>query len=329
MPKFHLLVAAFFICICSYAQTDSLSRQDKALLDSMMANDEFLKLMKDNEKNTLDISVGIGNGAFSTDNRAANATGVNKQLIYTPSVVYRLKNGFSFGVTGYITAGSEKKPELYQTGLTASYDFYGKQVNAGLSYTRFLSDRSKYNTKSLYQNDLFGYLKKAKGALQPGISAGYSAGSYKEAMFVKFKRTIRLLNPLRDTVITISGTDSTDNKTSYFSLSASVEHDFSFSRLFDKNDQLDFVPSLIINFGSDQLTQTHLNKIFDRKRLSALKRQEASNSFQLQSAAASFDFTYGVGKFFLQSNLYLDYYFPETTSSRLTAVFAVAAGFSF
>lgn len=329
MQKFHLLVTALLLSLFACAQTDTLSKADKAMLDSMMANDEFLKLMKSDTKNTLDVSIGIGNGAFSSDNKAANATGTDNQIIWTPSLVYRLKNGLSFGITGYLTNDSTKKLELYQTGLMAAYDYYGEKLHAGFSYTRFISDRNKYNTKSLYQNDLYGYIKLAKGILQPGLSAGFSNGSYKEASYVKFKRTRKLLNPLRDTVVTISGIDSTDNKTSYFSVSANAEHDFSFYKVFSKDDELDFVPSLIVNFGSDQLTQTHQNKIFDIKRLSALKRQESSSSFQLQSVAASFDLSYGIGKYFLQTNLYFDYYIPETTTKRLTTIFSVSTGFSF
>lgn len=295
----------------------------------MMANDEFLKMLKEGEKNSFEVSIGLGNGAFSSDNKAANATGVTNQLIFTPSVMYRLKNGLSFGVTGYLTNDNSKNLELYQTGITAGYDYFGKNITAGISYTRFLSDKNKYNAKSLYQNDFYGYLKKAKGVLQPGIAAGFSSGSYKEATYVQFKRTVRLLNPLRDTVITIAGMDSTDNKTSYFSVSANVGHEFSFYKVFDKDDELDIVPSLILNFGSDKISLTHLNKIYDRPRFTQFKKQEATNKFQVQSVAASFDFTYGVGKFFLQTNVYFDYYLPETSGQRLSTIFAVTAGFGF
>jgi hypothetical protein len=128
----------------------------------------------------------------------------------------------------------------------------------------------------------------------------------------------------------ISGYDSTDNKASYFSASANVQHTFSFYKLFSKDDGLDFEPALIINMGSDKNTQTHTNKIFDKiRKLNTVKKVESSNKFQLQSIAASLDFTYSIGKFFLQPNLYLDYYLPETTSDRFSAIFSVNAGFSF
>ncbi|WP_462254617.1 hypothetical protein [Ferruginibacter sp.] len=321
MLKIYLLIfiiaAGFSIAV---AQTDSLSAKDKAMLDSMMENDEFLKMIKEQSKNSVDISVGLGNGAFSSNNNAANATGIDNQIIFTPSIIYHTKNGFSFGATGFLTSDSTNKLELYQTGISAAYDYYGKKVLAGFSYTRYLSDKNKYNTKSLYQNDVYGYIKRAKGILQPGLTSGFANGNYNEVVLVLRKRPL-----LGDTLVR----DSTSNKASYFSVSGSVEHDFSFYKLFSKDDKLDFVPSLIINFGSDKLTQTHLNKVFNRQILSSRKRVEATNKFQLQSVAASFDFTYGIGKFFLQPNVYLDYYLPETTATRFAAIFSVTAGVSF
>ena len=327
MQKIYLfLFLIITTCSSALAQKDSLSKSDKALLDSMMANDEFLKLLKEDAKSSFDISIGVGNGSFSSDNQAANATGVTNQLIFTPSMVYHTKSGFSFGVTAFLTDDSAKKTTLYQTGISAAYDYYGKAVHAGISYTRFLSDTKKYNSKSLYQNDIYSYIKKAKGILQPGLSLGFSNGEFKEWEWASFVLR-RPLNPRGDT--TIIGRDSTNNKASYFSASFSVEHDFSIYTVFSKDDELDIVPSLIVNCGSDNFTQTHTNKLFSRKAFSKFKRVDANNKFQLQSVAASIDFTYSIRKFFLQPNLYLDYYLPETTAKRFTAIYSVTAGLTF
>jgi hypothetical protein len=84
-----------------------------------------------------------------------------------------------------------------------------------------------------------------------------------------------------------------------------------------------------VNYGSDTYTQTHTNKLFDRKGFSKFKRVDANNKFQLQSIAASVDLTYSIRKFFLQSNLYMDYYLPATTSKRLSIIYAVTAGLTF
>jgi hypothetical protein len=320
-----LIILTALISAVAFSQTDSLSAKDKAILDSMMENDAFLKLMEEKPKNSFDISIGMGNGVFSEHNNAANATGVVNQTIFMPSVVYTTKEGFSLGATGFLTNGTAGKTVLYQTGLTAGYDYYGKKIFTGVAYTRYVSDNNKYNSKALYKNDIYGYIKKAKGLLQPGLSVGFANGNYKAVDFTSFI----LRRPLRGDTL-IAGRDSTNNKVSYFSVSANVEHDFSFYKLFNKGDELDFTPSLIVNFGSDKFMQTHTNKIFDRINiLSSIKKTEITNTFQLQSIAASLNFTYSVGKFFLQPNLYLDYYLPQITGNRLSAIFSITAGFSF
>lgn len=331
MCKYLILVCLLFIATVAMAQTDSLSKEDKRLLDSMFKNDEFIKLMK-KDKNYLDVSIGIGNGEFSASNNAANATGVDKQLIYTPAITYRLKNGLSFGISPFITGDSSGNPEIYQTALTAGYDYYGKTIYAGGSYTRYLSNQNRYNSKSLYQNDLSAYIKLAKGILQPGMNVGYVQGKYKELTYITRDTLIHLPNPPpngRDTLIRRILKDSTDNITSYFTVSATVSHDFTFYNVFSKKDELDFIPTLILNMGSDKLTQTHTNKIFNRPAFSSRKKSDYSNKFQIQSVAASLDFTFMIKKFFIQPVVYFDYYLPETTENRFSTIFSVTTGFSF
>jgi hypothetical protein len=327
MQKFYLLLVSVFVCCTvSLAQTDSLSKKDKASLDSMMRSDEFLKLMKDKEKNSLELSIGFGNGAFSSNNQAANATGYTDQLIYTPAVLYRTKTGFSFGLTGYLTNDSSNRVTLYQTGASAAYEHYGEEVTVSVSYTRYLTDTKKYNNKSVYQNDFYSYIKKAKGIIQPGVALGFANGQYKESNLASFILH-RPLNPRGDTLIV--AIDSTDNKSSYFSISPYIEHDFSFYKLFAKDDQLDFTPSFIVNFGSDKFTQTHTNKLFNRPAFSKRKKVEGSNKLQVQSVAGSIDLSYTVGKFYLEPTLYMDYYLPQTTAKRLTTIYCITAGITF
>ncbi len=326
----RIVISGFLFCFVYSLQAqvslDSLSEKDKAALDSMLSNDAFLSLLNGKDKNYVDISVGIGNGTFSESNQAVNATGISNQLVLTPGISYHFKQGISVGVTGFFTkeqtAGSM---QLYQTGLTAAYDYMGKKISGGVSYTRYISDAKKYNSKSLYQNDLYGYFKRSSGAIQPGIAVGYANGNYKDASFTSFI----LKRPLRGDTL-ISGIDSTENQSSYFSVSANIEHDFSLYNIFDKNDELDIVPSLIVNYGSDKYTQTHTNKMYDRLRaLNKVKKVVADSKFQLQSVAMSLDLTYSIGKFFLQPNVYMDYYLPATTGKRLSTIYSVTTGFSF
>jgi hypothetical protein len=326
MYKSGLTAILLLLFMCNaQAQKDSLSKADKAALDSMMKNDEFLKLMngKDKDKNTLEISAGISNGAFSAHNKAINSTGIINQVIFTPSIVYRIKNGFSFGVAGYM-ANDSGSLSLYQTGLTGAYDYDGEKVKAGVSYTRYLSDQNKYNSKSLYQNDIYSYVKKASGIVQPGLALGFTSGNYKQVDLVKIRR------PLIGDTITVR--DSTDNKASFFSLSASIEHDFYLYKIFSPNDELDLVPAIILNAGNDKNTSTITNRLYQQflsKRQNRQKRIASTDKFQLQSIAASLEVTYGIGKFFFQPNIYFDYYLPSTTAKRFTTIYSVTAGLSF
>lgn len=312
-----LVLVSVFV-LTGYGQKDSLSKADKATLDSMMKNDAFLDLMKEGRKNSLDVSIGVGNGSFSAHNQAVNATGTNNLVIFTPAVFYRTKVGFSVGVTGYLTSDSGKM-ELYQTGVSAAYDYAGKVVNAGVSYTRFISDQSKYNSKSIYQNDLYAYIKKSSGIIKPVLALGFSGGKFKEISPIIFPPNSGIVRK-----------DSTDNNTSYFSTSVGIEHDLNFNNVFSKNDELDIIPALAVNAGSDKTTTTHINKAFSNiKALSRRARSAATTKFQLQSVSASVDITLSIGKFFLQPNIYIDYYLPSTTAKRLSGIYSLTAGFSF
>ena len=326
MRTFYLLLLFCFTSQLLFAQVskDTLSPADKVLLDSMLANDEFLKMMDQKTGSYTDIFVSVGNGLFSENNQAVNATGVSNQIVLTPGVSYHFKGGFSIGAAGFFTKDEGSSGmSLYQTGLSAGYDYDGDAVKAGISYTRFLSDRNKYNTKSLYQNDIFGYLKKAAGIIQPGVTFGFANGNYKEVFKTKYRRPL-----IGDTVLV---RDSTNNKTSYFSATISVEHDFIIYKVFSDKDELDIIPSVFLNSGSDKTTITHTNRLYDRLPAnSRLKKTQAENNkFQLQSLAFSLDLTYSIGKFFIQPNIYLDYYLPSTTSKRFSSIYSVTAGFSF
>ena len=85
-------------------------------------------------------------------------------------------------------------------------------------------------------------------------------------------------------------------------------------------------PLPIVNAGSDKLTQTHTNQIYNRPAFNARKKSDFSNKFQIQSIAASLDVVYMIGKFFVQPNLYLDYYIPKTTEKKLNVIFGIAVG---
>lgn len=334
MRKILLLMAV--CCTChgvGKAQQDTLTTADKLMLDSMLANDPLFQMLKEVNRNVMYVSMGAGNGSFSTHNNQANATGYVKSLILMPSLQYFLKSGFIFGATGFASNDSVSGNSLYQVGLSAGYAYTGSKITTGLSYTRNIRVGREYNSRSLYQNDFYGYLKSAKGKLRPGVTMGLTNGAYKEASYVTYTRVIHLNNPPpngRDTTITIRGIDSTNNKTSFFFMSANTSHEFAIKNIFTKKDAVQFTSTMMVNFGSDRLSQEHTNAIFNRNRaLNKLKKFEASNNFRLQSLAVAIDAAYLINKFYLQSGLYIDYYLPATTSKRLSSIFSVSTGLYF
>jgi hypothetical protein len=338
MRKLYLILSFLSFGFGANAQVDTtLSAKDKAVLDSMIkAADDLLSLMDDSAKSYLDISLGFGNGTFSTQNQAVNATGYTNQLVLTPAIFYYFKSGFNVGLTGFLT-NENSKLSLYQTGASIGYGYDNNKISTGISYTRYFGDNKKYNGKSIYQNEVFGYFKYAKPFLQPGVSLGFANGNYKAAEFVTFPFTYKIPNPVRDTTVIIRGIDSTTNKTQYFSVTFSVEHTFEIEKIFTKNDGLTINPIFMLNAGSDKLTENHTNNLFRNRprlaaRFSSKKKTTQSNKMQLQSIASSINITYGIGKFYFQPNFYFDYYLPKCEDceiKRLSSIFNLTAGISF
>lgn len=73
MCKFLLLLCFSVPASYAYGQTDSLTKDERRMLDLMFNNDKFIKLMMTKDESYVDVHVGIGNGIFSLKNNALNA----------------------------------------------------------------------------------------------------------------------------------------------------------------------------------------------------------------------------------------------------------------
>ncbi len=332
MKKVSFLLLFIAITATALSQKPAITPEEKKALDSMLKHDEFLKMMDSLDEDPgsyFDISVGLGNREFSSKNNSVNATqSSTKKLFFTPAIGYHHKSGLSISVMPYLSSDSGSL-KLYQTAIIPSFDYIGDHISAGLAYTRFIADTKSYNSGSTYQNDFYGYIKASHGAIQPGLSIGYSSGNFKAIDTFTF--TPRLPNGTFGTPRVVK--DSTGNKIRDFSISASIEHDFNFYNIFNNKDGLTLLPQLMLIGGSEKLTTTHTNVNYGRfaKRVGKVRNRNVDNSsaFELQSAAFSLDLTYTVGKFFIEPNAYFDYYLPSSTEKRFTSIFTVTAGFTF
>ncbi len=308
-----IFVLCLFTVALTYGQKDTLSKADKAVLDSMFKNDAFINLMKEKEHSFFDVRVGAGNQLLSTNNNNANAGESKSSFALIPSIAYTHKSGFGVAVSAFFASDSGQfKP--YQFAINPYYEYYGRSFSAGLSYTRFIFNTSSNFAPNPFENDFYGNFLYTKTLLEPGLSATYDNGQYSDT-------TVSPTGVVRQIKIKLSD----------FSLTPYVQSDFSFYKLFSKNDGLSLTPAIMLVAGRQQAKAPGLNRIVNRPRLKAIlkNRYEADSKFQLQSLAASVTIKYQFKFFYISPDIYLDYYLPSTTANRWTTVFSMVAGITF
>ncbi len=330
---YKFLVLLFFLIAASYAygQTDPLTKEERRLLDSMFNNDEFIKLMMVKDKNYFDLNIGIGNGVFSLKNNVLNAgQAQTDKIYYRPTVGYFHKSGVALALNGFL-ATDNGKLKMYQYAISPSYSYSNKNFAAGISYTRFIEGSAASFDVSPFTDDFYARFVYSKTWVEPGIALGYSFGKQVEYYDSSFWFIPQL--PAQPRVVHIRDTITT--KINVLSLSLSASHKWDFYELLHKKDAIYLQPVLILNAGSQKWNTTHSNRLFNNfpRLANYIKRRygdgSASDNFKLQSFAFLAEVTYFFGKFYLQPQLYLDYYLPTTTEKRLTSLFSVTAGISF
>jgi hypothetical protein len=115
-----------------------------------------------------------------------------------------------------------------------------------------------------------------------------------------------------------------------------VRHDFYWLDIFATTDHIRFTPQITFasgtqKFGFNQSSNTYATNLrtgssvlFNSENIfldDNLKFQPLSLSLYLRSE-------YSIGKFFIQPQLVLDYYFPAT-EKNFTSLFSLTTGFSF
>lgn len=314
MLKYLLLISCWLIGLSAKAQTDSLSKEDKRLLDSMFNNDEFIKLMMKKDKSYLELKTGAGNQSISTSNNNVNAGELKSHFILTPTVNYHHKSGLGLAATAFLAIDSGNI-KAYQFSINPYFEYLGKSVNAGVYYTRYIANESSGFTPNPFQNSFYGNFIYTKTYLAPGISVGYNDGHFYDSIFI--------LNRAREVEVRVSD----------FNLSAYVLHEYYFKKLLSKKDQFTLTPSVVLIAGRQQVKVPGLNRPilanFPRAKTYLKNRYESDSKFQLQSLAASVTATYQYKNFFVEPNIYLDYYLPSTSYKKFTVVFSFSAGFTF
>lgn len=310
MLRSLLLVCCFTgFTFFAQAQTDSLSKEDKAMLDSMLKNDQFLQLFAEKNKSFLDISLSGTNQLFSLYNNNANVAQLQPRFVLIPAVGYYHKSGLGISANVFLTTDNGQF-KAYQYAVSPFYRFQKKNWEASFAYTRYIAGNTSELSKNPFQNDFYikgGY---RKTWIEPGLAIGLTTGHF------------------TDTAVILSTIRTAKFRISDFSLAASGKHEFYFFELMSKEDGLSITPAVMLIAGRQRIDAEGLSRFSNRPRvLNFLKNRFNSNSgFRVQSIAGSLDMKYQLKKFYFNPNLYLDYYLPETNEKRFTAVFAITAG---
>ena len=311
--------------------------------------DDFLKLFDSlhQPKSYFLAGVGVGNTQFSVKNIALNAQQTQKNMNLQPTIAYYHKSGFAITYNNFI-ALSSNQTKLYQHTLTPSYTYEkGKWIEAGVSYTRYFSNQSNSELASPYKNDLFAFAEYKKWKLKPSVSFGFANGAFAEySQTDTFAVIKRYLRP--DTTVYFKQFDTLNVKLRDYSVIASLRRDFNWDG-FTAKDYFTFSPSFLLYFGlsdydveyismsklTPELTQYLRQNLVQAYQFSRMfprtgssRNFKESGKFNLQSLGLSLDATWYIGKFYINPQIYFDYYLLSS-ENKFNTLYTVQAGIMF
>lgn len=347
MPhKFCCLLVALCTVVISFSQKpakDTSINYTKEYVDSLLANDTLMKEFNafvdsiTATKSYFDISAGFSNRIFSVSNNAFNSqqAGSNK-LTFNPSISYINKTGLGLSFSSFLIFDGNNTG-FYQHAITPSFDnVKNDNVAFGFSFTHYIVNNSKSYNTTPFNNEVYGYLIGKKGWLQPGIAAGWAGGKYSEIYSKDTFKLVTIGGITKRVNLTIKDTVKTTIRD--FSVTASLQHEFDWTGVFNNKDEFTFTPSLMLSAGNQNYTVKQSAGIFRSRsplrirRLGKGTNDSGSTGFQFQSAGLSLTGNYTSGIFYISPQYYLDYYLPNDLADgekRLKGFFNVTAGITF
>ena len=327
MLKFTGTIVLLLVFYSGLAQKTTVTEAEKATLDSMLKDDEFINMLKTalSPKSYFLVSAGIGNSYFSAKNKELNASQLENKLIITPAVAYFNKSGLAITASAFM-ASFNGKTNFYQFSLSPSYNLTNnRNIEATISFTHMFTRSGYEKYASPIQNDFYGNIYLKKPWLQPGLSLGLSGG--RSTDYIKVDT---VLNGIRRIF-----TDTAKTHLTAFSMNVFVQHEFEYYELLSKKDGISITPQILLNAGSQKFTVVHTNpfitKLKSRNsvRFKNLGVKSDKSSFGIQSLAFNLDINYVIGKFGFEPQVYLDYYLPETTDQKFTSVYSFVISYAF
>jgi len=327
--------------IATFAQTDpadtSIKKTEPSIIDTSINYDDIifddLEAFLDSilsPHNYLLAAISIQKGYFNYKSKSEIFLEPTRKVAFPPAVGYYSKCGL--GITGVGSFVSDEKAfRFYQLAISPSYDYLNnKNFATGISYVRYFTRDSLPFYTSPLQNEIYTYFIYRNWWLKPMVGVSYGWGSRSD--YNEREEYITSLQ-LRRTGFTRV---NTEESVSDFSLIAAVRHDFYWLDVFSYNDHVRITPQLTFTsgsqkFGFNQTSNTYATLI--RSGSNVLYSSEnvyLDNKLYFQPLALTFYLKteYSIGKFYIQPQLILDYYFPAE-EKRFTGVISASAGFIF
>lgn len=275
-------------------------------------------------------TLAMGRGFYNFESKANSDINTTKKLTYSPTIGYYHKSGLGITGTGYIVDDGINM-NFYQGAITPSFDFLkNKALATGISYTRFITkDSLPFYTTPLI-NELYGYFTYRRSFIRPTVALSYGWGSRSDYS----QREEQILDlRLRRRGFTYINTEESIRD---FSLITSIRHDFYWLDVFTYRDHIRFTPQLSFtsgtqNFGFNQKSSTYVNIL--RNNSSVLYSTEnvyLDDQLKFQPLALTMHFRgeYSIGKFFIQPQFTMDYYFPAA-NNNFNSIFSINVGCMF
>lgn len=332
LRKIVITIGSFFIVSLCSAQKDKdslaidttftdyeeLFSELDALIDSLLSPRSFTMF-----------NVAIGQSFLSYEGKSQITTQTKRQLTYSPSIGYYDKTGFGVGIgASLVNDGTSMNP--YQYSVTGSYDYLqSRSFITGLSLTHFFTKGNLPFYTSPLQNDVYGYFTYRKLWFKPSVGLSYGWGNRDD--FEEREERIQEIN------LTRNGFTRINTRESFIDLNliTSIRHDFYFLNTLS-SDYIRITPQISFvsgtqQFGFNQTSNTYAtvrrtgrNILYNTENI-ALDDQLY---FQPVSLSTFLKAEYAKGKFYLQPQFILDYYFPASSENFSTA-FVVNTGFIF
>jgi hypothetical protein len=347
------LICLFYLAICqSYAQTsidtipiniDSIERE----IDLMI--EEYGVLFK---RSSLQLTTGLHNSSLSINNKALNAQQINNPFVLSTALNYRHKTGITLGLEPrYVLQRGQTG--FLQSAFTAGY-LVGSQstYQAGFSYTYYLKNNRFSSIATPYSSEWYAFGQMEKWKINPLLSIGYSIGKYNENMVTDSSFLLNRPFPRPDTLISFRIYDTLRVRLRDFSLTTGLTKRFLFNAKSSK-PLIAFTPSLLLFFAQSNYDVEYTSvsvfsprvqlilqqrPLFREELLKQLRKQfpglnETRNflnttRFTLQSIGMNLDAVIYLKKFFINPQVYLDYYLIDNRN-QLNAFYNLEAGIIF